>query len=96
MRPKATTETGSAGPPRSLGLRAPFDIPEGHAVERCLQCLSHQRPLVTRSYELRDNARFGSETSQTALAAGREKYHRAKGQVCATNASCSGAQQDVL
>jgi hypothetical protein len=26
---------------------------------------------------------FGSETSQTALAAGREEYHRAKGQVCA-------------
>jgi hypothetical protein len=25
------------------------------------------------------NARLGSETSQTALAAGREKYHRAKG-----------------
>jgi hypothetical protein len=28
---------------------------------------------------------FGSETSQTALAAGREKYHQAKGQVCAIN-----------
>jgi hypothetical protein len=27
--------------------------------------------------------RSGSETSQTALAAGREKYHRANGQVCA-------------
>jgi hypothetical protein len=27
--------------------------------------------------------RFGSETFQTALAAGREKYHQAKGQVCA-------------
>jgi len=27
--------------------------------------------------------RFGSETSQTVLAAGRKKYHRAKGQVCA-------------
>jgi hypothetical protein len=25
----------------------------------------------------------GSETSQTALAAGREEYHRAQGQVCA-------------
>src|SRR5262249_48807788 len=27
---------------------------------------------------------FGSETSQTALAAGREKYNRANGQVCDT------------
>ena len=26
---------------------------------------------------------LGSETSQTALAASREKYHRAKSQVCA-------------
>jgi hypothetical protein len=31
---------------------------------------------------------FGSETSQTALAAGREKYHRAKGQVCAHQRTC--------
>jgi hypothetical protein len=31
----------------------------------------------------RSNGCFGSETSQTALAAGREKYHRTKGQVCA-------------
>src|SRR5262252_8104867 len=31
---------------------------------------------------------FGSETSQTALAAGRKKYRRAKGQVCAICRLC--------
>jgi len=38
----------------------------------------------------------GSETSQTALAAGREKYHRAKGQVCARNGPSQTSRSCVL
>src|SRR5215467_13860369 len=35
---------------------------------------------IIRLRSARSNGRFGSETSQTALAAGREKYHQANGQ----------------
>jgi hypothetical protein len=42
---------------------------------RCAVCRAGRNTLT--------KVLFGSETSQTALAAGRGKYHRAKGQVCA-------------
>jgi hypothetical protein len=40
-------------------------------------------PPVGRQWGRQANVSNGSETSQTVLAAGREKYHQAKGQVCA-------------
>jgi hypothetical protein len=63
----------------------------------CCQCRVHWQRCLPRSIDSSDgrfnetdtsrreaiDVLFGSETSQTVLGAGRKKYHRAKGQVCA-------------